>query len=82
MTRFRSPKRTWLCPHIVRLGTAGPTRHLEIVTWFAFRIRKAYSITTVIPFVTIFESRITSQFAVRMQPWLWARPMVCGLFVP
>ena len=39
-------------------------------------------IITVIPLVIILLSRIASQFAVRMHPWLAARPMVCGTFVP
>lgn len=37
---------------------------------------------TVMPLVISFTSRTTSQFAVRMQPWLALRPMVCGWFVP
>ena len=44
--------------------------------------RRGYSMFTVTPLVMSLLRRTASQLAVRMQPWLWARPIVCGLFVP
>ncbi len=39
-------------------------------------------IETGLPTLTMSFTRAASQFAVRMQPWLAARPIVSGLFVP
>ena len=39
-------------------------------------------IETTFPTLTSSFTRAASQFAVRMQPWLAARPIVSGLFVP
>jgi hypothetical protein len=39
-------------------------------------------IETGLPTLTSSFKRAASQFAVRMQPWLAARPIVSGLFVP
>src|SRR5205085_11206415 len=46
-------------------------------------VRKRYlKIETGFPTLTSSFTRAASQFAVRMQPWLAARPIVSGLFVP
>jgi hypothetical protein len=39
-------------------------------------------IVTLFPTLTRSLIRAASQFAIRMQPWLPARPIVSGLFVP
>src|ERR1700736_4949162 len=50
------------------------------ISTFEFRIFQ--KIMTVLPTLTRSLSRMTSQLATRMQPWLAARPIGCGLFVP